>query len=181
RYGQPRWSPDGNWLMFTTSGSNWDIVRVNVQDNRVEPLTTSPGFDWGARWSPDGQSIAFISNQEDNAEIYVMRVDGSDTQRLTFEMGDDSVYDWSPDGKWLLYTHQSPSLSRRGMDIYRIQPDGTNRQRLTFADGIDSSPTWLPIIDRVWSREGLGMTSLAILLRTTLHHRIRRSITGSAV
>ena len=40
-------------------------------------LTQAVGRDWYSAWSPDGQRIAFVSERDGNAEIYVIAADGS--------------------------------------------------------------------------------------------------------
>ena len=48
-------------------------------------------------WSPDGRSIAFVSERDGNREIYIMRADGSSQIRLTDNPGDDMYPAWRPE------------------------------------------------------------------------------------
>ena len=43
------------------------------------------GDDETPLWSPDGQELAFISNQDGNAEVYLMTADGGRPVRITAE------------------------------------------------------------------------------------------------
>src|SRR5687767_3515904 len=71
--------------------------------------------------------IAFSSNQEGNWEIYTMRADGSDMQRLTYDNAEDSTPSWSPNGQRLAFT----SNRRGNWEIYTMRTDGSDVQRLT--------------------------------------------------
>ena len=54
-------------------------------------------------WSPDGQHIAFVSNRDGRAEIYVMGSDGSNPRRLTDHPAEDRSPSWSPDGRHIAF------------------------------------------------------------------------------
>jgi dipeptidyl aminopeptidase/acylaminoacyl peptidase len=58
----------------------------------------------GARWSPDGQQIAF----ETDGDVYVMNADGSGQERLTSDLGLDGRLAWSPDGRAIAFMRQQP-------------------------------------------------------------------------
>jgi TolB protein len=51
-------------------------------------------MDWRAVWSPDGERLAFISERDGDREVYVMRADGSEQERLTSDPGCDCGVDW---------------------------------------------------------------------------------------
>ena len=46
-------------------------------------LTKTAEFNIESKFSPDGTKIIFISNRDDNSEIYIMNRDGSNQKRLT--------------------------------------------------------------------------------------------------
>jgi dipeptidyl aminopeptidase/acylaminoacyl peptidase len=63
----PRWSPDGTLIAFTSNRTNHpdandnsDIFTIQVNGGRITQLTTDPGGDDNPVWSPDGREIAFI-------------------------------------------------------------------------------------------------------------------------
>jgi len=55
-------------------------------------ITDHPANDRNPSWSPDGQSIAFVSNRDGNDEIYVMTPLGNNQRRLT----NNPVFDRAP-------------------------------------------------------------------------------------
>lgn len=119
----PRWSPDGQKIVFLGASDTKkyvsDVYTMDAKDgkNRVN-LTQSNFSSENALWSTDGRWIAFSANRVPNLDqpyslqVYAMRPDGSDVEALTFNDGADSPDDWSPDGKWLLYS--SSALGKGG-------------------------------------------------------------------
>ena len=90
-------------------------------------------------WSPDGQHIAFGSERDGRAEIYVIGSDGSNRRRLTDHPAWAALPTWSPDGRHIAF------VSERGVsDIYVIGSDGSNRRNLTNDSHWDWSPSWSP-------------------------------------
>jgi TolB protein len=94
----PDWSPDGEQLLYTcTDGGDNDICLVEVAGSVPIVLTQNSAFiDFRPVWSPDGLSMAFVSNR-DNAqyEIYVMPVSqNAAATRITNNNVDDGNVDW---------------------------------------------------------------------------------------
>jgi TolB protein len=91
------------------------------------------GDDSMPDFSPDGRTIAFTSNRDQQGEIYVMRAAGGGLKRLTRRAGDDWAPDFSPDGTQLAFT-QLPGT------IWLMHADGSGLRRLTA--GVDAD--WRP-------------------------------------
>jgi TolB protein len=65
--------------------------------NQIEE--SSVFFDGRPAWSPDGKSIAFYSDRSGNADIWVMKADGSDPTNLTADNKEQNYFfAWSPNG-----------------------------------------------------------------------------------
>ena len=103
-------SPNGARALFTARG---DIFTVPAEHGPTRNLThSSSAHDKGARWSPDGRKIAFISDRSGEEELYLVDQDGhGEPERLTTN-GDMMRYPpaWSPDSKFLAFADKAGRL-----------------------------------------------------------------------
>ena len=126
---------DGNKDLYLASRLKDGSWQDNVELTR---LTQHQEDDFEAAWSPTGDIIAFVSRRDGNAEIYVMRPDGSKQLRLTTNEADDLDPVWSPDGSRMAFVSH---LYGPG-EIFVMDYDGGNQRRLTTNDAEDHSPDW---------------------------------------
>jgi dipeptidyl aminopeptidase/acylaminoacyl peptidase len=107
-------SPDGQWIAYNvrqyriasnTYASN--VFLTSIDGKTTRQLTYSAYRDMRPEWSPDGRSLAFVSNRTGSFQIYLMSVDGGEPRRLTdlstpVNFGNGLV--WSPDGRMLAFS-----------------------------------------------------------------------------
>jgi Tol biopolymer transport system component len=109
----PTWSPDGKTIAFATDRGpetdfnelKWGELRIglfHLDDGRIEVL---PGMDHGRnsnpQWAPDGRSIAFVSDRDDVANIYLADLDDRQVYQLTnFYTGVQGITPLSPVLTW---------------------------------------------------------------------------------
>ncbi|OLC11309.1 MAG: hypothetical protein AUH41_00915, partial [Gemmatimonadetes bacterium 13_1_40CM_66_11] len=91
-------------------------------------------------FSPDGSRIAFVSQRDGNAEIYVMNADGTGTTRVTNDPQADGRPSFLPDGQSLAF-HSSRTAGK--LQIWAVNVDGTGLTQLT-RDSVNSSPAVSP-------------------------------------
>ncbi len=105
----PQVSPDGRrvaYVLQTTAdeGTKYtgDIWVVPSTGGEARPLVTNPANDRLPRWSPDGRTLAFLSNRSGKTQIWVLESEGEPWQ-LTDSVVDVGAFAWSPDGRRIAY------------------------------------------------------------------------------
>jgi dipeptidyl aminopeptidase/acylaminoacyl peptidase len=94
-------------------------------------------------WSPDGKSIAFISNMSGRNNIWTVSAEGGWPTQLTVSDQRQSSVAWSPDGKWIAY--QSDYDGDEQWDIFIVSPKTGKVVNLTGTREIaEMDPTWSP-------------------------------------
>src|SRR5580700_5075568 len=85
----------GQTIVFTSEGDLWE---VGIEGGTARRLTTHPGEETHAAFSPDGKTLAFIARYEGSTEVYAMPVMGGLPERRTFDGGVGDFVGWTPDG-----------------------------------------------------------------------------------
>ena len=103
-------SPDGTaWVYGRTMLDSGDIDLLETGVDGVERrLTTAPGDDDHASWSPDGRSVAFSTTRWSANRFYdiaILDIATGRVRRLTFDNGSGNPQ-WSPDGLRIGFTHE---------------------------------------------------------------------------
>lgn len=96
-------SPKGNRLVISARG---DIFNVPAEKGITRNLTQTSGVhDRNAEWSPDGKTIAFISDQSGEFEIHLSDAsDNNDTKQLTRNSNTYIFgFQWSPNSEKIIY------------------------------------------------------------------------------
>ena len=145
----PSWSPDGKLILVASSNSSPEqLSTIVVGESHPTPLQ-QPGSE-GA-WSPDGQSIALVSDRDGkpdardpvdwNEEIYVTTADASRVRRITQIPGNDHWPPaWSPDGTHLAFTSDG---CRDNSEILITEAGGRGPSwRATHHPARDLFPSW---------------------------------------
>jgi Tol biopolymer transport system component/imidazolonepropionase-like amidohydrolase len=107
-------SPDGRLIVFTLLG---DIYTVPIGGGAATRLTSGMSHDIQPAWSPDGRSIAYLTDRSGSDNVWVMNADGSNQRPLTRERERALAgVAWSPDGDYV--------VTRRQGQIWMYHRDG---------------------------------------------------------
>jgi TolB protein len=90
-------------------------------------------------WSPDGQSLAYVSFEDRLPSVYIQTLKSGERHRVSARAGVNQAPAWSPDGKRLALT-----LSTRdgNLDVYVLDLATSALTRITDDPGIDTEPQW---------------------------------------
>ncbi len=98
-------SPDGQTVVFDLLG---DLYTVPITGGAAKRITQGLAFDAQPRFSPDGESVVFISDRSGGDNVWTMRLDFTDTTQVT--RGNSSLYlspEWMPDGEHIVVSQSS--------------------------------------------------------------------------
>ena len=130
-------------------------------------------------WSPDGRSIAFISNMSGRNNLWMVPAEGGWPTQLTVSDQRQTWPAWSPDGKWIAY--QSDYDGDEQWDIFLVSPKTGKVVNLTNTREIaEMNPTWSPD-GRYLAYEVKPKTSAAfeIDIYDTLMREVKHLTTGT--
>jgi len=109
-----RISPDGRHVIYRLGRVNkktekkfGNLWLVPTAGGEPRQFTYGNQSDSSPRWSPDGSSIAFLSNRankEKPSQIFIIPFHGGEARKLTDIEGEINLVEWSPDGRKLLCT-----------------------------------------------------------------------------
>jgi TolB protein len=161
----------GDAIVFASSRDG-DSELYKLAGEKQIRLTAFHRDDWSPQPSPDGKTIAFLSDREGKPRVCLIDADGTKFRRLTKRTdGEEADPLWSPDGKSILYTagkqlvlHElatgnerelgaglEPAFSPDGTwlaviradDIWVLPTDGTHALQVTMGPAVERLPRWL--------------------------------------
>ncbi|MCK4236138.1 MAG: PD40 domain-containing protein, partial [Candidatus Krumholzibacteria bacterium] len=139
-------SPSGKRALIVARG---EVFTVPKEEGPTRNLTNDPGArDRDAVWSPDGKTIAYLSDKSGEYEIYLVDSQGrKEAVRLTrHESGYRHTLRWSPDSKKIAFADQTLRCYYIDTDTKKI----TEVDR-AYYENVDVSLDIKPIYDFAWS------------------------------
>ncbi|MBA3362848.1 MAG: S9 family peptidase [Actinobacteria bacterium] len=157
----PRPSPDGRWVVFT--GSLWEKLEGTPKtriclapagpegaggDADVRQVSSGPGHDAGARWSPDGRRLSFVSDRREKGrmQLHVLSVEGvGEAEPFPEIEGTIEDHSWCPDGSRILVLAAG------------LHADSAGAEGSGALESEKDLPDWTPKVDswedrQVWRR-----------------------------
>src|SRR6266545_3680177 len=115
-------APDGSRLTYTVTEPVKATTRArsiwlfDLAAGQSRQLTFSGKSDSGARWAPDGQSIAFVSDREGQPHLYLLSMRGGDAEKIVdaaLQPATAPAFRWSPSGTRIAFLMNEPKSDER--------------------------------------------------------------------
>src|SRR5467141_3776941 len=168
-----QFSPDGNRLVFVVTEPAKGERRARhiwlyeKQSGSLRQFTYSAKSDFLPRWSPDGKQLCFLSDRDEQQQIYAMRADGGEATALTKGKRGVQSFAWSPDGKQIAFLApdaktEAEEKKEKDKDDAHVADKEDKRARLwllTLATGETKAltqPNW-EIHEAEWHPTGTGL------------------------
>jgi len=162
-------------IVFTYADDLWIVEKTGGVARR---LTTSPGTELFAKFSPDGTRLAFTGGYEGGRDLYTMTVAAGEPDRVTHHPAGEVLCDWTPDGERLIYFSTEVSFTFRAARLLTVAAGGGQPEPLPVPYGvfgaIDASGSWLAYTPtqregRTWKRYQGGMAQDVWLFQMQTH------------
>lgn len=131
-------------VVFSYAG---DLYSVPAAGGVARRLTSHPGYEAFARFSPDGKFIAFTGEYDGNREVFLMPAEGGVPVRLTHTpvLGRDDISDrmgpnnivmgWTPDGQKVIFRSRMAEWNDFNGQLYLVPKDGGTPEELPLPRG----------------------------------------------
>ncbi len=110
------WSRDGNFIVMNrgVGQGNIDLWVFSIQDQEATPFVATPFRESDGRFSPDGNWMAYVSDESGQPEIYVQPFPGPGG-KLRVSTSGGSMPNWSHDGRELFFIAPDDGLMKSGI------------------------------------------------------------------
>jgi tricorn protease-like protein/C-terminal processing protease CtpA/Prc len=151
-------------IVFSYANQLWLAPR---EGGTASPVASPSGQSTFPRFSPDGQTIAFVGNYDGGREIYTVPVNGGIPTRVTHHPAGKSICGWTSDNRILYMTNAQAPLARM-TQLFTIDPKGGMPNQLPMAyagfgavspDGSQVAFTPHSTETRTWKRYRGGMAT----------------------
>jgi dipeptidyl aminopeptidase/acylaminoacyl peptidase len=163
-----QFSADGKRLAFVVTEPSKGERRARhiwvFEGKTPRQFTFSAKSETEPRWSPDGKTLAFLSDRGEENQVYLMRVDGGEAWALTKGKRGIKAFEWSPDGKQIAFVAPDPQTEaeekkEKDKDDARVVDKEEKRPRLWVIPSSGGDPravtpaTW-EIKEIAWMHAG---------------------------
>ena len=111
------------------------IYISSIKGGKPKLITSKTPSYWHG-WSPDGKTLVYCAERNEQYDVYSISSEGGKEIQLTNTEGLDDGPEYSPDGKYIYFN----SYRSGNMHIWRMDSDGKNKKQLTF----DNLSNWFP-------------------------------------
>lgn len=142
-------APLTRWFR-TASGAPAAVPRTDFSGIEVAPLMTDLGDEAEPALSPDGRSVAFVSDKRGrhrDYDLYVKQIDGGEPVRVAMCDASADCFSpaWSPDGQHLAFLKHFPGEPPDGASGVFLMPAlGGPQRRIGTALAREGKLSWFP-------------------------------------
>lgn len=136
---------------------------ATVDGGELRQLTSGPGNDTEACWSPDGRQIVFQTDRDGTLDLYVLDAASLAVRPLVVGPGHAAFPAWSRDGKWIAYsyahfTETAFEGEAAGYNLYLAPAGGGTPRRITHGRCRDYAPVFAADGKTLWFSSDRGGT-----------------------
>ena len=164
--GSPEWSPLGNRIVFQTDDGEVSnpqghrpshIAVYDLDANTSLRLTKGDSFNFLPSWSPDGDWVAYLSDQAKGKEFNIWKIasTGGTPIQVTSDFDDlgelaitadrsPKTLSWSKDGKNIAFSRSTKSGQVVNKDIYSVSSYGGEKTEMVSSPWNDYCPAYSP-------------------------------------
>ena len=144
---EQRYSPDHRYYLFVRDAAKLAQIHIwlprheQYGDLAPKQLTKLSGICYDPVWSPDGARVAFVSQENNSDDIWVINADGTKPRNLTPNSWQwDKHPSWSPDSRRIVFWS-----NREGhKQIHVMDADGRNVRNISNTEWEEYDPIWIP-------------------------------------
>jgi hypothetical protein len=176
---QPQWSPDGKTIAFASDRDSASfellefrplkITLMDVATGNITVLPNQSGLNINPQWSPDGRSIAYVSDRSGTANVFLYELDARIHYQLTNVVGsvtaltemspaiswareaDRLAFTYFENGEYTIWSVNNPRVLRRSpyhdskpVVVARTSPDSGTAKPISIVALLDSFNIGLP-------------------------------------
>ncbi|MHB8647856.1 MAG: S9 family peptidase [Thermomicrobiales bacterium] len=150
----PQVSPDGTRVacVIVDTFGRWShdsqIAVIEIATGKIAVLTpTDDVVNTAPHWSPDGATIAFLSDRSGHANVWTIPAAGGEPRPLAAEPFEQAEPRWSPDGRRIAYARNADA----DVQIMVATVEGKSTERISTRRGVHNGLSWSADGERVYA------------------------------
>ncbi len=175
----PRWSPDGEWLAYTSYRTGIPQIYMGNLSSGTERLVVRHGNSKSpGSFSPSGDSLYATLSVGGNSDIYLVSLSGTSIRKVVGGWGIEVSPSVSPDGKSVAFVSDRSGSPQ----VYVKDINSSDERRVSRAGHYSTSPSWSPAGDLIaFTSLSEGRYSIFTVRPDGSDHRLAVSDNGSCI